>query len=157
MDSSNLEPQTSNLEKLSLIRPVLIKALVTENYKKDAVKELLEAARQTELKLQHLDYQEKKLTAELTQDNAAGLAAARQRIGRERLQNEERHRGILLRIQEVQGLLPDTEVVYGKMESLTEIKVGDEWRPVLGVEIILRDGVITAIRQPEAATGESLP
>ncbi|MDD4170345.1 MAG: YlqD family protein [Desulfotomaculaceae bacterium] len=38
------------------------------------------------------------------------------------------------------------EVVYGKMESPVEIKVGDDWRRVLGVEIVLQDGIITDIR-----------
>ena len=145
------------MDSLSLIRPVLVKVQVTESYKKNASVDLLEAVRQIELKLQHLDYQEKRLLSETTKSDAAGVPAAKQQIGQERRQYEENKRELLRRFQEVQGLALGAEVVYGKMESATEIKVGDMWRPVLGTEIILRDGVITEIRRPETEGGDSLP
>ena len=145
------------MNTLSLIRPVLVKVIVTENYKMNAMTDLQEAARQVELKLQHLDYQEKHLLAELTKKNPAGVPAARQQIQQERWQYEEKKREVIRRLQEIDGMTLGTEVVYGQMESLTEIKEGDLWQPVLGAEIILRDGVIIEIRKSTAAPEGNLP
>ena len=145
------------MDSLALIRPVLVKVQVTENYKKQAGAELLEAARQLELKLQHLAYQEKRLATAAAKNDAGGVPAAMQQLLQEKRQGEESRREMLRRLQEVDGLALGTEVVYGKMESLTEVRVGDAWRPVLGVEIILRDGLIAAIRQPEAEAGALRP
>ena len=136
------------MDSINLIRPVLVKVKVTEDYKKNAVADLREAVRQIDLELQRLDYQEKRLLTELTKINPDGIPAAKQQIQQERQRSEENRRKMLQRLQEIDGLAPETEIVYGKMESLTEVKVGDSWLQTLGMEIILRDGVIAEIRKP---------
>ncbi|MCG9968190.1 YlqD family protein [Pelotomaculum terephthalicicum JT] len=134
------------MESLTLIRPVLVKVKVTDNYKKNAITELQDAIRRMEVDLQRLDYQEKRLTVDLEKKNPQGVAAARQHLGQERQRMEENRHKLIDRLKEVGELPLGSEVFYGKMESPVEIKVGDDWRRVLGVEIILQDGVITDIR-----------
>ncbi|OPX83915.1 YlqD family protein [Pelotomaculum sp. PtaB.Bin117] len=134
------------MESLTLIRPVLVKVKVTDNYKKNAIAELQDAIRRMEVDLQRLDYQEKRLTVDLEKKNPQGVAAARQHLGQERQRMEENRHKLIDRLKEVGELPLGSEVFYGKMESPVEIKVGDDWRRVLGVEIILQDGVITDIR-----------
>jgi len=134
------------MESLTLIRPVLVKVKVTDNYKKNAIIELQDAIRRMEVDLQRLDYQEKRLTVDLEKKNPQGVAAARQHLGQERQRMEENRHKLIDRLKEVGELPLGSEVFYGKMESPVEIKVGDDWRRVLGVEIILQDGVITDIR-----------
>ena len=48
---------------------------------------------------------------------------------------------------ELQDAVRRVEVAYGKMESIIDLKKGDDWRQVLGVEVVLQDGIVTAIRQ----------
>lgn len=135
------------MEKLTLIRPVLIKVKVTEGYKKAAAAELQEAVRRVELELQHLDFQEKRLVSELEKKNPQGIPAARQHLNQERQRRAESRQKLLDRLKEVGQLAIGSEVAYGKMESVVELKVGDDWRGVLGVEVVLQDGIVAAIRQ----------
>lgn len=134
------------MESLTLIRPVLVKVKVTDNYKKSVTAELGEAIHRLEVDLQRLDYQEKLLVAELDKKNPQGIPAARRHLEQERQRlTEDRHK-LLERLKEVAELELGVEVFYGRMESPVEIKTGDLWRQVLGVEIILQDGVIIEIR-----------
>jgi len=135
------------MESVTLIRPVLVKVKVTEEYKKAAAAELQEAVRRIELELQHLDFQEKRLISELDKKNPQGIPAARQHLEQERKRRAEGRRKLIDQLKEVGQLALGSEVVYGKMESPVELKVGDDWRKVLGVEIILQDGIVKAIRQ----------
>ncbi|MDF9407451.1 YlqD family protein [Pelotomaculum isophthalicicum JI] len=134
------------MESLTLIRPVLVKVKVTDNYKKNAIAELQDAIRRIEIDLQRLDYQEKRLVVELEKKNPQGIPAARQHLDQERQRMAENRHKLIDRLKEVGELSLGAEVLYGKMESPVEIKVGDDWRRVLGVEVVLQDGVITEIR-----------
>lgn len=135
------------MQNLTLIRPVLVKVKVTEDYKKALAAELQEAIRRVELDLQHLDFQEKRLLAELEKKNPQGVPAARQDLDQERRRRLDSRQKLLDRLKEVGQLTLGAEVISGKMESPVEIEVGDDWRGVIGVEIILQDGIVCAIRQ----------
>ena len=135
------------MQSLTLIRPVLIKIKVTENYKKALAAELQEAIRRVELDLQHLDFQEKRLLAELEKKNPQGIPAARQDLDQERRRRLDSRQKLIDRLKEVGQLALGSEVISGKMESPVEVEVGDNWGRVIGMEIILQDGVISAIRQ----------
>jgi len=134
------------MESLTLIRPVLIKVVVTDNYKKAAAMELQDAVKRLEVEMQRLDFQEKRLVAELEKKNPQGVSSARQHLEQERQRMVDNRQKLLDRLRDVGQLPLGSEVVYGKMESPVEVKVGDDWRRVLGVEIVLQDGIITAIR-----------
>lgn len=135
------------MENLTLIRPILVKVKVTEGYKKVAAAELQEEARRIELELQHLDFQEKKLTAELEKKNPQGISAARRHLGQERQRRVETRQKLLERLKEIGQLETGSEVFYGKMESVVDLKVGDDWHKLLGVEVVLKDGIVAEIRQ----------
>lgn len=134
------------MEKLTLIRPVLVKVIVTDHYKKAAVMELQDAIGQIELELQRLDFLEKRLATELEKKNKQALPGGSQQLVQERQRLMETKQQLVDRVKNVEKLALGAEVVLGKMESPVEIKVGDDWRQVLGVEIVLQDGIITAIR-----------
>ncbi len=135
------------MQSLTLIRPVLIKIKVTENYKKVLAVELQEAIRRVELDLQHLDFQEKRLLAELEKKNPQGIPAARQELDQERRRRLDSRQKLIDSLKEVGQLALGSEVISGKMESPVEVEVGDNWGRVIGMEIILQDGVVSAIRQ----------
>lgn len=135
------------MESLTLIRPVLVKVKVTENYKKTAAAEIQDAVRRIEIELQHLDFQEKRLVAELEKKNPLGIPAARQHLEQERQRRSESRQQLIARLKEIGQLAPGSEVLYGKMESPVELRVGDHWGKALGVEIVLEDGVVVTIRK----------
>jgi hypothetical protein len=51
------------------------------------------------------------------------------------------------RLREVGGLAEGQEVVHGRVESLVDVKVGDQWDGLMSVELVLEDGKVVEIRQ----------
>lgn len=128
------------MESLTLIRPVLIKVKVTQDYKNFASAELQEAIRQVELELQRLDFQAKRIK------DPKGDPSTGQSLEQERRRRVESRRKLIEQIKGIAQLNIGAEVVYGRMESPVELKVGDKWRDIIDVEIVLQDGVVAAIR-----------
>jgi hypothetical protein len=56
-----------------------------------------------------------------------------------------------MRLKEIGMWSLDSEVTLGKMESPVTLQVGDQWNRMMSVEIILKDGFVTEIR--EGGTG----
>ncbi|TEB14802.1 hypothetical protein Psfp_02662 [Pelotomaculum sp. FP] len=135
------------MEAIHLIRPVLVKVKVTDAYKKAAAAEVQEALRRVELELQSLDFQERRLVPELEKKNPQGFAVARQRLDQERSLRQEKRRQLLDQLKGIGQLAEGTEVLFSKMESPVELKLGDDWSKVLGVEVIVQDGTVIEIRQ----------
>lgn len=135
------------MDSITLIRPVLVKIQVTDQYKRAAAAELQEAIRRLETELAHLDFQEKRLAVELEKKNPAGAAQARKQLDQERRSRLETRQKLLGKLKDIGDLPPGSEVAYAKMESPVQVKVGDRWRDLLGVEILLKDGIVAEIRQ----------
>jgi len=135
------------MNSLTLLRPVLIKVKVTENYKRTAMGELQEAMERMDVDLQRLAFQEKSLTANSEKKAPRDGASPAEYLLPERQRLEENRYKLAIRCKEVEALALGTEVIYGKMESPKEINVGDHWGSLLSAEIILTDGIITEIRQ----------
>jgi len=139
------------VERVTVTRPVIIKVVVTEDYKKGLAAQLRESLRRTEIELQRLEFEGRRQLMELEKHHPAGVAAARERLAQEKKKREELRQGLLEKLQLVVQLELGTEVVHGQLESLVEVAVGDSWRRLMAVEIVVRDGLIVAIR--EAGTG----
>lgn len=135
------------MDTINLIRPVLVKVRVTEAYKKLVAAELQEVLKRIELEMQSLDFQIRRLDSGLDRKNSQEASVARQRLEQERSLRQEKRRQLLDKLKEIGQLAPGTEVFLSKMESMVELKPGDEWSKVLGVEIIIQDGVVVEIRQ----------
>jgi len=135
------------MEAIQLIRPVVVKVKVTDNYKKAIAAETQGALQRLELELQHLDYQEKRLRPELERLNHQEYADALHRLEQERNRRKEQRRQLLERLKGIGQLALGTEVFLSKMESVVELRPGDDWNKVLGVEIIIQDGKVLEIRQ----------
>lgn len=129
-----------------ITRPILIKIRVTENYKKEAVNELQQAIQKIDFQLQQLEFQHKRIVAELEKQDSKGLHSARQHVEEERQRHLDAHRKMLEKIKEIGGLAPGEEVIHGRVESMVELKVGDDWQKIVGVEVVLEDGVVSEIR-----------
>jgi hypothetical protein len=139
------------MDSLNLIRPVLVKAIVTESFKTSAAAEHQELIRRLEKEIEHIDDQESKLIAALEKKNPEGLANARQTLKQERLRRAEERQKLLMRLKEIGMWSLDSEVTLGKMDSPVTLQVGDQWNRMMSVEIILKDGFVTEIR--EGGTG----
>lgn len=133
------------MDSITITRPVVIKVRVTENYKKTVAAELQKVIQRLDAELQHLDIKRKKIS-ENTAKNAEFVEKARQQVEvqiQERLQKKQ---DLLEKIRAVGSLEIGSEVVHGRVESLVEIKIGDDWNKVMNVEILVEDGKVIDIR-----------
>ena len=142
------------MDSITLIRPVLVKVLVTEEYKKAAAAELQEAVRRLEAEITRLDLQEKRVLAGLKDKDPQEAAATGQRLEKERGRLAESRQKMLGRLKEIGQLPLGSEITYARMESPVDVKVGDSWNRIIGVEIVLKDGTVTAIRPGGGAAYE---
>ena len=129
------------MERITITRPVVVKIRVTDGYKKAY-------AAQTDYSVHRLNAELKRLESE---DGKflpiPGSDKYREQLHREREKHLEAREKLVHQAQKVLGLESGTEIVHGRVESIVEIQVGDIWRQVMEVEVILEDGRVAEIRQ----------
>jgi ketosteroid isomerase-like protein len=131
---------------IQLIRPVTIKAVVT-----DGLKQRLRTDMQEAIKI--LDEETARLDSEVKRAQLMGnipsqqLMQLNQVIQQEKAKRADRRAQLEDEMHAVDGLPMGTEIVQGQAQSLTTVAVGDDLEAALGVEIVVRDGKITEIRE----------
>ncbi|MDR5695520.1 MAG: YlqD family protein [Armatimonadota bacterium] len=131
---------------ITLTRPVVIKSIVTESFKRsytaeleDALKRVEELIRQIEVQIRRLD-----LERHITEQSRA----LRQQLEVERARQEAYRADLQARLREVQSLELNSEFAQGTVESLVEVKVGDNlFHKLTRAEIVLKDGIVMEIRE----------
>lgn len=134
------------MDSISVKIPVTIKAKLTEKLKKRIVEELTNNIKQVELELQQLDIQEKRVVAEQAQNDLQQLQAIRQHFGAERQKRLEYKEQAEAKLQDTNKLALGAEIVQGTLERLAEIKVDDNMRELMNVEVLVEDDKVIAIR-----------
>ncbi|MDT3697914.1 MAG: YlqD family protein [Thermincola sp.] len=135
------------LQGLKVKRPIVVKVKVTDNFKNQMAAEIQETARKLDAELQQLDFQIKRLVAELEKKNPAGIPAAKQQVESEKHKRLQAKGKLTEQLRNIGKLALGAEVVQGTMESITEINVGDDWNEIMGVEIVVCDNKIIEIRR----------
>jgi hypothetical protein len=130
---------------ITISRPVVIKAIVTEGFKRTYMQDLEEALRRVEALEQQLDSQIRR--AELERSITPQVRALRQQLEMERARQEAARAELQVRLREAQQLELNTEFAQGTVESLVEVNVGDNLFTKLGrAEIVVKDGIVVEIR-----------
>ncbi|HHZ16494.1 MAG TPA: YlqD family protein [Peptococcaceae bacterium] len=134
------------MEKLEIKRKILVKAVVTEKFKNDLIKELQEGIQKLEAELQFIEQRTKKTITELTLKGSPQVASYKEQIEYEKMQREAAKEKMTEQIKFVSSLELGKEVVQGEVEGPVVIQVGDNWEEITKKEIVLEDGKIIAIR-----------
>ncbi|MCD5407630.1 MAG: YlqD family protein [Desulfotomaculum sp.] len=134
------------MQSITITRPVIIKVKVTESYKKTVVLELQKSVQRLETELQQLEFQNKKLSIAPVKPNQQEATVAKQQIQSEIAARWQKKQNLLQKIKAVGQLTPGIEVVHGRVESLVELKPGDDWNKVMNVEILIEAGKVLEIR-----------
>lgn len=72
----------------------------------------------------------------------------RQQLENERRVREQRREELFRQMQQIQQLELGTEIQNMTVETVVDVKPGDDWTKVLlGAEIILKDGIVVELRQ----------
>lgn len=139
---------------LLLRRAVNIKAIVTPRWKEEAQQQLQAQINQIDNQLQQLEMQGQRMIAEIEKQSLKPLGPeVKQQIENIQIQvNQkkseflEQKNQVLQQLQQVQMLELDQEVNQGQIDSIFRVEVGDHLIEKMQVEILLRDGVVEAIR-----------
>lgn len=131
---------------LTVSRPVVIKTIVTEAFKRLYTQELEEAIRRVEAVEQQLDTQIRR--SELERQLTPQTRAIRQQLEYERARQEATRAELGMRLREAQALEFNSEFSQGTVEGTVEISVGDNLFNKIGrTEIVVKDGIIMEIRE----------
>lgn len=131
---------------LTVLRPITLKARVTENLKSRMTAELKSAVELLDRELQEIDSQGKRmqLTAQLSPQQQLAL---RQTLEFEKNKRLEQKDELKARMEDVQNLRLGQEIAQGTIQGPVEIEVGTDWEATLDVEVLLEDGKVVSIRK----------
>ncbi len=131
---------------ISISRPVVIKAIVTESFKRLYIQDLEDAIKRVDAIAQQLDSQLRR--AELERTVTPQSRAIRQQLELERARQDAGRAELETRLREAQHLELNSEFAQGTVESLVEVTVGDNLFTKLSrAEIVVKDGIIIEIRE----------
>lgn len=133
---------------LTIRRPITVKSVVTDLLKDSLLSDLQTALQKLEQDTQQLEFQGKKLLADLEKQNSQRVAVFKQQLDGERQKRVEAKRDLLQKMQAVEALEPGQEVIHSTVEGVWEVEVGQNWKEIQGAEIVLKDDVVIEIREP---------
>ena len=139
------------MDSISIKVPVTIKAKLTEKLKERIIGEMTEGIKRAELELQQIDMEEARVMKENhpdenTPEGMAQIQAIRRHFGAERQKRMEYREQALAKKEETEKLALGAEIIQGTLERQTELKVGDDMREIMNVEVLVEDDKIIAIR-----------
>jgi YlqD protein len=132
---------------ITVQRPVIIKAIVTEAFKRLYMADLEDAIKRVDAIMQQIDVQvrrfelERQVTPQQTRNLRAQLELERQR-------QEATKAELQARLREAQDLELNSEFTQGTIEGMVEVAVGDNlFDKISRTEIIVKDGIVLEIRE----------
>ena len=134
------------MDSISVKIPVTIKTKLTEKVRATRVQEITTRLRQVDLELQQINIQEKRAVEETAKEYLQELQMIHQHFGVERQKRMEFKQQGEAKVEELNKLALGAELVDGTLERIAEIKVGDNMRELLNVEVLVEDDKIVAIR-----------
>jgi uncharacterized coiled-coil DUF342 family protein len=131
---------------LAVRRSVNVVALATESLKAQLLAEVDAATEELQLQRQQLEFRSRRVIAELQTTNVHRLVEARREIDEARERQDVLHRELIERRRQIEALAPDTPVARGQLESIVELREGDNLADKLRpAEIVVRDDIILSI------------
>jgi len=144
----NRPPIKQKATSVELKRVVMVKAIVTEAFKANLVKELERAVGNIEKQASQIEERAKAYLDTLKQKGLNQKASAfKQQVNDERAKQSAAKTDLLMKIEEAKKLQENTEFVQGPLEGPVDVAVGDNlYKKVGGAEVIVKDGIIQEIR-----------
>lgn len=131
---------------MTVVRPVVVKAIVTETFKKQYLGELEDTLKRLDAVITQIDTQIRR--AELERQLSPQSRAIRQQLEVERSRQEGARLELLARMKEAEALELNSEFSQGTVESTVALNVGDNFFTRLArAEIIIKDGIVIEIRE----------
>jgi len=126
---------------------VVVKAVVTTEYKDRLISQLSQALSKVEASLHQLEVQGRQYLADLEGADSARAAEFREKLTRQKLRQEQAKTSLSARLAEVRNMEIGSEHPHTALEGLSELNVGDNLAEKLReTEVLVKDDVIVEIR-----------
>ena len=136
------------MASMTITRPIALRVIVTEQFKEEMAKELQEAADTTQRRIDQINFQARRVLADLQRTDLTQAMQVRQQIEAEKGRQESVKKELLDRAKEVQELAMGTEFPRGTLEGVVDLSEGDNlYEKLTGAEIVIKDGVVIEIRE----------
>ncbi len=135
-------------KKIELKRIVMVKAVVTEAFKDNLVRELERTVANMDMQLSQMENQSKSYMEDLKKKGMLQqVTQFKNQLANEKARIQAQKQDLLNKIQEARGLVLGSEFVQGPLEGPVDVGVGDNlYKKVGAAEILVKDGVITEIK-----------
>ena len=134
------------MASITVQRPVVIKAIVTEAFKRLYIADLEEAIKRVDAIVQQIDVQSRRF--ELERQVTPQTRNIRAQLEMERQRQEATRMEIQARLREAQDLQLNTEFLQGTIEGTVDVSIGDNlFDKISRTEIIVKDGIVLEIRE----------
>ena len=134
---------------ITVNRPIVIKAIVTESFKRLYVQDLEDAIKRVEALVEQIDTQIRR--SELERQVTPQARAVRQQLELERSRQEATRAELTMRLREAEQLALNSEFTQGTVEGTVEVDIGDNLFDRIGrTEIIVKDGIILEVREAQS-------
>ena len=129
-------------------RPVLIKNVVTENFKKQMIEELSKAIKQIEIRLEQMEFRGRRMIADIGKKDQRKLSGLQEELKQEREKQRQLKEELEYKLAEIEKLEVGEVFVSGIYDSPVKIDVGDKIMEKLSqAEIIIEDGIVIHIAE----------
>ena len=130
------------MNSINIKVPVTVKAVLTEKLRAHLIEEFTKAAEQMDLEIKQVNIdRQRELNAHPEQGEQIVRFFAAE------VNKRQRHRDEALERKEtIEKLTLGAEIVQGTLEHQVELKVGDDFRDAMNIEILIKDDKIIAIR-----------
>jgi hypothetical protein len=140
-------------ESFTIKRAITIRAVVTPRWKEDAERELSNALSNLDAQLAQLEQEGQRVISEVRSQSLNPLdprvqeqvASIQQQVAAKRSELEEQKRQVLEQQQQVRALDYEQVVEQGQLESLTEVRLGDNLVEKMQASVLVRDGVVESL------------
>jgi len=138
-------------KSIELKRVVMVKAVVTEAFKDNLVKELERAVKNLEAQAQQMDFQSKSYMEDLKKKGMISqMTAFKHQLDEEKGRQTAAKADLQMKIEEAKKLILNTEFIQGPLEGPVVVKNGDNlYKKIGAAEILVKDGVVQEIRNAE--------
>jgi hypothetical protein len=136
---------------LELKRVVMVKAIVTQAFKDNLVKELERAVKNLDAQAQQMDFQAKTYMEDLKKKGMVSqMTAFKHQLEEEKGRQAAAKADLQAKMEEAKKLVLNTEFIQGPLEGPVNVKLGDNlYKKIGAAEIIVKDGTIQEIRNAE--------
>lgn len=130
------------MDKILVTVPIVVKAKLTEKLREHMIGELDKTVEQMDLEIKQINIDRQR---ELTNHPEQGEQIVRF-FGAEVNKRQQAREDALTRKEILEKLAIGAEITQGTLQQQVELKVGDNFREAMNVEILIEDDKIIAIR-----------